>query len=109
MRISIGCVVLMLLAGCMAPTVNEVRNEGPRKVLYSKRPMKSSQNASSPNGKAKRKSEESRERRSNQARIGATRCSPLTRRTLSIFSQRHQVRSPSTTPWWTTTGFTKNT
>lgn len=37
MRILIGCVVLMLLAGCMAPTVNEVRNEGPRKVLYSKK------------------------------------------------------------------------
>jgi hypothetical protein len=37
MRILIGAVAVMLLAGCMAPTMNEARQKGPDKVLYSKK------------------------------------------------------------------------
>jgi hypothetical protein len=37
MRILIGAMAVMLLAGCMAPTMNEARQEGPLKVLYSKK------------------------------------------------------------------------
>lgn len=37
MKLFMGGVVVMLLAGCMAPTMNEARQEGPDKVLYSKK------------------------------------------------------------------------
>ena len=37
MRIVIGVVAVMLLAGCMAPTMNEARQKGPDKILYSKK------------------------------------------------------------------------
>ena len=38
MRILIGALVLGVLAGCMAPTMNEARQEGPYKVLTSQKP-----------------------------------------------------------------------
>ena len=37
MRILIGTVAVLLLGGCMAPTMNEARQEGPYKVLTSKK------------------------------------------------------------------------
>ncbi|AZE67715.1 Pyruvate:ferredoxin oxidoreductase [Pseudomonas synxantha] len=37
MRIIIAVVVMAMLAGCMAPTMNEAREEGPYKVLTSKK------------------------------------------------------------------------
>lgn len=37
MRILIATVALVMLAGCMAPTMNEARQEGPYKVLVSKK------------------------------------------------------------------------
>jgi hypothetical protein len=37
MRILIGALAVVLLAGCMAPTMNEARQKGPAKVLYSKK------------------------------------------------------------------------
>jgi hypothetical protein len=37
MRTLIGVVAVMLLVGCIAPTMNETRQEGPRKILYSKK------------------------------------------------------------------------
>lgn len=37
MRILIGALAVALLAGCMAPTMNEARQDGPYKVLDSKK------------------------------------------------------------------------
>lgn len=37
MRIMIGAMAVTLLAGCMAPTMNEARQEGPSKILYSQK------------------------------------------------------------------------
>ena len=37
MRVLIGAAALVLLAGCMAPTMNEARQTGPYKVLISKK------------------------------------------------------------------------
>lgn len=37
MRILIAVAAVAILAGCMAPTMNEARNEGPYKVLASKK------------------------------------------------------------------------
>lgn len=37
MRILIGALAVALLAGCVAPTMNEARQEGPFKVLDSKK------------------------------------------------------------------------
>ena len=37
MRILIGALAMALLAGCMAPTMKEARQEGPAKILYSKK------------------------------------------------------------------------
>ncbi|XKU40495.1 hypothetical protein BG51_23250 [Pseudomonas [fluorescens] ATCC 17400] len=37
MRILIAAVAVAMLAGCMAPTMNEARQSGPYKVLHSKK------------------------------------------------------------------------
>ncbi|WP_149086911.1 hypothetical protein [Pseudomonas prosekii] len=37
MRILIAAAALAMLAGCMAPTMNEARQSGPDKILYSKK------------------------------------------------------------------------
>ena len=37
MKLFVGALVMTLLAGCMAPTMNEARKEGPYKVLNSKK------------------------------------------------------------------------
>ncbi|MHC8321120.1 hypothetical protein ACYZT4_10545 [Pseudomonas sp. GB2N2] len=37
MKLFTGAVAVMLLAGCMAPTMNEARQKGPDKILYSKK------------------------------------------------------------------------
>lgn len=37
MRILIGALAVALLAGCMARPMNEVRQDGPSKILYSKK------------------------------------------------------------------------
>ena len=37
MKFFMGALALMLLAGCMAPTMNQARQEGPYKILYSKK------------------------------------------------------------------------
>ncbi|TDV70197.1 hypothetical protein EC915_102462 [Pseudomonas sp. LP_7_YM] len=38
MRILIGALAVALLAGCLARPMNEVRQDGPNKILYSKKP-----------------------------------------------------------------------
>ena len=37
MRFFAGAVAVALLTGCMAPTMKEARQEGPNKILYSKK------------------------------------------------------------------------
>ena len=37
MKLIVGALAVMLLAGCMAPTMNEARQAGPDKILYSKK------------------------------------------------------------------------
>ncbi|ROL86481.1 hypothetical protein BK640_29285 [Pseudomonas protegens] len=40
MRFLFGAATLVMLSGCMAPTMNEARQEGPYKVLHSKKTHK---------------------------------------------------------------------
>lgn len=98
MRILLGVVAVMLLVGCTAPTMNEMRQEGPRKIMYSKK---------TDEALAKCVEYEWHNLPAFGGESGATqqpgRDSGYTVFTIrsaisSIFSQEHLVRSPSTTP-----------